>query len=189
MKVRSRQGCTVRGLLLGNSVVVLDVESARRVYASGFYGKPLGISKPRNSSFTSPLVLGLLEALYLVEKGIICVEDSNGKMMEINELKEHARGYVPRFDDLYLVYRHARDMGYVPRSALKFGADFALYKRGPGYEHAPFLIQVTREDEEIDPLEIVRSGRLSHSVRKSFILAVLSGQNRIRYLLFEWSKP
>ncbi len=185
----STKNCVIRGLLLGNSVVILDIESARKIYASGFYGKPLGVSKPRDSSFTAPLVLGLLEALYLVEKGIMCIEDSNKRILEVDRIKEHARAYVPRFDDLYIVYKHARELGYIPRSALKFGADFAFYRRGPGYEHAPFLIQVAREEEEIDPLEIVRSGRLSHSVRKSFILAVLGRHNKIKYLLFEWSKP
>jgi len=35
-----------RGRLFENRVVVWDIESSRRLFKEGYYGKPLGIPKP-----------------------------------------------------------------------------------------------------------------------------------------------
>jgi len=43
-------------------------------------------------------------------------------------------------------------------------------------------------DEIMDPIELVRMGRLLHSVRKKLIIAVYAGGN-ILYQLLEWWKP
>jgi tRNA-intron endonuclease len=186
MSVRGR--CEANGVLLGIRVIIFDHSEARRVYSMGFYGKPLGISKPRDANFEAPLELGLMEAVYLAEKGVLCVTQPGNSAINVEELKAYAEEKVPRFNLLYRVYRELRDKGYVVRSGLKYGADFAVYERGPGLEHAPYLVHVHRPGTTIDPLDIVRAGRLSHSVRKDFILAVVGGSD-IRYLLFSWSKP
>lgn len=181
---------TFHGVLLGLRVIVFDQEEARELYRLGFYGKPLGIPKPRDAEFTAPLELGLVEAVYLAEKGLLSVVDENGANIPLDELAARARELIPRFDLIYKVYKELRDRGYIARSGLKYGADFAVYEKGPGIDHAPYLIHVIEADEEIDPLEIVRAGRLSHSVRKAFILAITGpGNAPTRYLMFKWSKP
>ena len=178
------------GVLLGIRVIVFDHEQARRLYASGFYGKPLGIPKPRGATFNAPLELGLMEAVYLAEKGVLRVVDgASGRELGVDELRDYARRVIARFELLYRVYRDLRERGYVVRSGLKYGADFAVYERGPGLEHAPYLVHVEPSAESIDPLEVVRAGRLSHSVRKDFILAVVASGGDVVYLLFSWSKP
>lgn len=184
-----KDGGCFHGVLLGIRVIVFDHEQARQLYASGFYGKPLGIPKPRGEGFDAPLELGLMEAVYLAEQGLLCVEEPRGgRRLGAGELMEYARSVIDRFDLLYRVYRDLRSKGYVVRSGLKYGADFAVYEKGPGLEHAPYLVHVHRGGSSIDPLEVVRAGRLSHSVRKDFILAVVRGPD-ISYLLFGWSKP
>jgi tRNA-intron endonuclease len=180
----------IEGVLLGLRVVVFDVQKARELYSQGYYGKPLGIPKPKGADFNAPLELSLTEAAYLVEKGKLKVYDEEGKQLSKEEIIERAERFVPKFKLLYKVYRDLREKGYVVRSGLKFGADFAVYTKGPGLEHAPYLVHVVPDNIEIDPLEIVRAGRLSHSVRKAFIIAVTGdGDTPIRYLMFEWSKP
>ncbi|MEM4146441.1 MAG: tRNA-intron lyase, partial [Metallosphaera sp.] len=48
------------GELLGDKIVVFDVNEARAIYDLGFYGKPLGIAKPRSTKdITKPLELSL----------------------------------------------------------------------------------------------------------------------------------
>ena len=37
----------------------------------GYYGKPLGVPKPKGPDFEAPLVLDLIEARYLVENGLL----------------------------------------------------------------------------------------------------------------------
>ncbi len=178
-----------RGRLLGLRVVIFNHDEARQIYSSGFYGKPLGIPKPRDSDFDAPLELSLVEALYLLEKGVLEVVDEEDKPVSIEELIARGEKSIPKFRAIYKVYRELRERGYIVRSGLKFGADFAVYQRGPGLEHAPYLVHVLDVGENIDPLEIVRAGRLSHSVRKAFILALVGpGDSPTRYIMFRWSK-
>lgn len=178
-----------RGTLLGSRVVIFDLDDARSLYAEGFYGKPIGISKPKGPSFDSPLELDLIEAVYLVRRGLLVVEDSEGRVLTPDELESIAARFVPRFHLLYRVYSELRDAGYVVRSGLKFGTDFAVYVHGPGIDHAPFLVSVVEYHNTIDPLEIVRAGRLSHSVRKHFVIAAVNVKTgSVTYLGFSWVK-
>ncbi len=180
----------VKGVLLGLRVVVFNTSEARELYSKGYYGKPLGIPKPKDAEFDAPLELSLTEAVYLMEKGILDVVDEEGRRLTVEDVVRRALEYVPKFKLLYKVYRDLRERGYVVRSGLKFGSDFAVYTRGPGLEHAPYLVHVVPDNIDIDPLEIVRAGRLSHSVRKAFILAVTGeGDTPIRYIMLEWAKP
>ncbi len=179
-----------KGVLVGIKVIVFDHEQARKLFSKGFYGKPVGIRKPKSADFNAPLELSLIEAIYLVEKGVLEVESINGRKMSLGELVEYAEKTIPRFKPLYMVYKDLRDKGYIVRSGLKFGADYAVYEFGPGIDHAPYLVHVLPLDEVIDPIEIVRAGRLSHSVRKSFIIAAVNPRhNRIKYVMFKWFKP
>ncbi|BEP18189.1 tRNA-intron lyase [Pyrofollis japonicus] len=179
----------IKGRLLGLRVIIFDVEAAQSLYKAGFYGKPLGIPKPRSVDFNAPLELSLVEALYLLENNIIEIIDENNNKVDKNSLIKRAESMVPRFRLIYKVYKELRDQGYIVRSGLKFGADFAVYEKGPGIEHAPYLVHVLNALESIDPLDIVRAGRLSHSVRKAFIIAIAGpGETKTRYLMFRWSK-
>ncbi len=176
------------GELLQDSVVIWDIDSARKVFKMGFYGKPLGIAKPRDANFESPLILSVIESLYLLEQGVISVV-KNGEQVSREELQVIGRSLEDNFMEKYEVYRDLRSRGFVVTPGLKFGSDFAVYKHGPGIDHAPFIIQVKAASTRISALEIVRSGRLATSVRKHFTIAVPEGvEKKITYALFEWWK-
>ena len=182
----------IKGVLLGSRIVVFDVNDAKSLYRMGFYGKPLGVSKVKDpeKELNAPLELDLVEATYLVEKGILEVYDAKGKKIGLDELKDIASKRIHEFKELYLVYKMLRDHGYIVRSGLKFGADFAVYEQGPGIDHAPYLVHVIKVHESLTPLEIVRAGRLSHSVRKKFILALVDEKSSsVHFIGFEWYKP
>ena len=176
------------GVLIGLRVVIFDLEFSRKLYFNGYYGKPLAVPKP-DKSFNSPLELSLIEAAYLSEKNHIIVLDLDGRELGAEEILSIGSKHIPRINLLYIVYKDLRDKGYVVRSGMKFGADFALYEKGPGIDHAPYLVHVLKIDESIDPLDLVRAGRLSHSVRKKFILAVVNTEtNNIHYISFAWHR-
>ena len=59
--------------LLDNFLVVWNPEQGSRLYKLGYYGKPIGIPKPKIPEFDVPLILDLMEGLYLVETGEIRV--------------------------------------------------------------------------------------------------------------------
>ncbi len=177
---------TVEALRDGR-LIVWSREESRRLYRQGYYGKPLGVSKPKED-FDAPLILDPIEGLYLLERGIIRVRDPDGSEMDAERLRGIARETMDRFDEKYLIYRDLRDRGYIVTPGIKYGCDFAVYRYGPGIDHAPYIVEVRRVDEELSASEIVRSGRLATTVRKTFIIAAVEG-NRVRYLGFEWWKP
>lgn len=175
--------------LIEDSVIVWGIKDGQRLYREGFYGKPLGIPKPKTSDFDVPLILDIIEAVYLVEKDKIEVYHE-GRKTSLEELKEHASKAYERFEEKYHVYRDLRERGFIVTPGIKFGSDFAVYRLGPGLEHAPFIVQVKSREENISALEIIRSGRLATTVRKYFTLAVPDLKAKTNtYILFEWYKP
>jgi tRNA-intron endonuclease len=179
----------IQASLLGSRVLVLSKDDCIKLYKDGFYGKPVNIHKPKDmSDVDSQLELSLFEANYLSEKCVIKV-NCNGAPISKESLIELSRRSFRLFDELYTVYKDLRGKGYVVRPALKFGADFAVYQYGPGIDHAPFIIHVLPNSAEVDPIEIVRAGRLSHTVRKKFVLATIdAAQNKVLYFMFMWWK-
>lgn len=177
---------TVRAELVQGNIIVWDIEKGRKLYRLGFYGKPLGIPKPKSADFNAPLVLDIIEAVYLVEEGLLEVYE-DGRKLTLDELMEHAKKTYENFREKYQVYRDLRKRGFIVTPGIKFGSDFAVYRVGPGLEHAPFIVQVKLLGENISALEIVRSGRLATTVKKYFTIAVpdRSGE-KPTYILFEW---
>jgi len=173
-----------------NFLIIWDSKNGSELFKLGFYGKPLGISKPKSPEFDAPLILDLMEGLYLVEKGLIKVVEAPGKnSVNFKVLRDRARRLYENFDLKYLVYRDLRERGLVVTPGVKYGCDFAVYKRGPGIDHAPYMISVKSRKDEISATDIVRAGRLATTVRKRFIIAVPDlEKNRIEYLIFRWFK-
>ncbi|HEU16599.1 MAG TPA: tRNA-intron lyase [Nitrososphaeria archaeon] len=177
-----------RGILLGDRVLVWDREDARRLFSDGFFGKPLGVPKPKGPDFDEPLVLDLVEARYLVEEGRLELVDGGGRRIGRADLRRRCRSSDEYFEEKYRVYRDLRNSGYVVSAGIKFGSDFAVYERGPGIDHAPFLVHVLRSGSPVTANYIILAGRLATAVRKKFVLAVV-GKRRTRYLEFEWWRP
>lgn len=174
--------------LRDSRLIVWSPSQGRRLFRLGYYGKPLGIPKPRDE-FEAPLILDPIEGVYLLEKGLVRVYSwDDGRPIKLEELTEIARRTLKGFEDKYHVYRDLRERGLIATPGIKYGCDFAVYRYGPGIDHAPYIVQVKRSEEEISADEIVRAGRLATTVRKTFIIAVVD-RERVRYLGFKWWKP
>ncbi|MEM4564949.1 MAG: tRNA-intron lyase [Desulfurococcaceae archaeon] len=180
-------GVKCDGYLMYNRVVILDNECSNKMYWNGFYGSFLGVSKPKEKDIKAPLELSLVEALYLVEADKLRVYKGS-RELSLKELEEYASMTVPRFSELYKVYKDLRKRGYVLRRGLKFGCDYLAYEHGPGIDHAPYGVQVVSMTSSVDPIDFVRMGRLLHSVRKKLIIAIVD-RDVSRYLLLKWWKP
>lgn len=163
-------------------------EDGRRLFEMGYYGKPLGIPKPKSADFDVPLVLDLIEAIFLVEKGILKVITDGGELSAEQLLRRGAQSYG-RLRAKYMVYRDLREKGFVVTPGIKFGGDFAVYKHGPGIDHAPFMIEVRLKSDELSAADVVRSGRLATTVKKEFTVAVPDPINdKVEYITFKWWK-
>ena len=176
--------------LIENFLVVWNSTEGSHLYKTEFYGKPLGIPKPKIPEFKVPLILDLMEGLYLAEKGTITIyEGSEKRKVGLKKLKQKARQLYEEFDEKYAVYRDLRDSGLIVTPGIKFGCDFAVYKYGPGVEHAPYMVSVKKAGSEISATEIVKAGRLATTVRKRFIIAVPDlDTEKTKYLIFKWFK-
>ena len=176
--------------LLENRLVVWDPKEGSKLFGLGFYGKPVGIPKPKIAEFDTPLNVDLIEGLYLLEKGLIKVyRGPKQRMVSAKTLREYGTKAYDGFKLRYTVYKNLRESGYVVLPGVKFGCDYAVYERGPGIDHAPYLVSVKESKENITSADIVRAGRLATTVRKRFIIAVpKSRKGEIQYLMFKWFK-
>jgi len=169
-------------------LVVWSLQESRRLYATGFYGKPLGIPKPKED-FEAPLILDPIEGVYLLEKEMISVYSGEGKYeVDLEELRKSASGMLEGFEERYQIYRDLRERGLIVTPGIKYGCDFAVYEKGPGLDHAPYIIKVKSSGEGLTAAEIVEAGRLATSVRKTFIMAMVDS-DEIRFLSFKWWRP
>lgn len=173
-----------------NFLVVWSPEDGSELYELGFYGKPVGIPKPKSPEFDVPLILDLMEGSYLVEKKLIKVFEGPKKdRVTLRSLRRRARKLYEEFDHKYAVYKDLRNKGLVVAPGVKFGSDFAVYKQGPGVDHAPFMVSVKSRKDDMTATEIVKAGRLATTVRKRFIIAIPDLKAKeIEYLIFKWFK-
>jgi tRNA-intron endonuclease, archaea type len=177
--------------LFGSRLIIWEPREGLGVYRAGFFGKPVGIPKPKpDQDFDVPLLLDLMEGLYLFEQGRIrVVEGKTRRAVGKAALLKTARVTYRGFRLAYRVYKDLRNKGYIVTPGIKFGADFAVYEHGPGIDHAPFIVSVETPGSVMGPFEVVRAGRLATTVRKQFILAIPDpGSDKIRYLVFSWFK-
>ena len=179
----------MKGNLVQNRIVIWSVEEARRLFGGGFFGKPLGIPKPKvGENFDAPLIVDMIEGLYLLKKGKLDIYDiqTGDKIPRRQIQKVCAESYVD-FDLKFLVYGKLRDAGFVVSPGIKFGCDFAVYEHGPGIDHAPYLVQVANPDDGMTATQIVLSGRLATTVRKQFIIALpFPAKKRVEFVSFDW---
>jgi len=173
-----------------NFLVVWNPKDGSELYKIGYYGKPMGIPKPKIAEFNVPLIIDLMEGLYLAEKEIITVHEGlSKKKVSLRKLRQRARKLYEEFDVKYTVYRDLRETGLIVTPGIKYGCDFAVYRHGPGIEHAPYMVSVKKPTDEVTATEIVKAGRLATTVRKRFIIAVPNPEsNKMQYLIFKWFK-
>ena len=168
-----------------NRIVVWDIQESRNLFASGYFGKPIGIPKPNVDEINVPLILDLIEGCYLQEISKIKIT-KNRKIVSLSALIRLCRKEYHNFDKKYQVYKDFREKGYVINPGIKFGCDFAVYEKGPGIDHAPFLVQVYNKSDDISSTAVVLAGRLASSVKKQFILAIPRSKSKFDYLSLDW---
>ena len=174
--------------LIENRIIVWDIEHSKELFGNGYFGKPIGIPKPKVDEINVPLVLDLIEGCYLQEISKIKIY-KNKKRISEKEMITICKKEYHNFDKKYLVYKDFREKGYIVNPGIKFGSDFAVYQKGPGIDHAPYLVQVYNGNDPISSTDVVLAGRLASSVKKQFILAIPKGKNNVEYLALDWWKP
>jgi tRNA-intron endonuclease len=127
------------------------------------------------------LELSLLEALFLMERGSLEVFEK-GKKIERDYIVKRA-GDEGDFSQRFSVYRELRERGYVVKTGFKFGAHFRVYQRGEYSDdgHSSMLVHVVSEDSGMTFPELSRAVRLTQSVKKKLVFAVVDHEGDITY--------
>ena len=172
--------------LIENKLIIWNTSDSKKLFNNGYYGKPIGISKPKHNEIDVPLILDLIEGYYLMIKSKIQIF-KNKKKITINAMLKICKEHHYNFDKKFQVYNDFREKGYIVNPGIKFGCDFAVYQKGPGIDHAPFLVQVYNRNENISSTDIVLAGRLATSVKKQFILAIPNSK-KTDYIALDWWK-
>jgi len=175
----------LKGDLIENRIVVWNIKDSQNLFKHGYFGKPIGIPKPKTDEINVPLILDLIEGCYLQEISKIKIYKNN-KKISLNEIIKICKKEYHNFDKKFQVYKDFREKGYVINPGIKFGCDFAVYQKGPGIDHAPYVVQVYNKSDVITSTGVVLAGRLSTSVRKQFILAIPKGKSHVDYLALDW---
>jgi tRNA-intron endonuclease len=164
--------------LLGDRVILWDADLAENLYRNDFYGK---LTKEKR------LLLSLVEAAYLMKKGLLEVEvreqksdlekapslkpqTSNLKPVNFERFVEYANAVESDFMGKYVVYEDLRGKGLVVKTGFKFGSHFRVYKTKQ-QKHSSYLIHVLPEEHVFSMQELSRAVRLAHGVKKRMIFS------------------
>ena len=132
----------------------------------------------------------LVEALYLKQHNKMKVY-SNKKQLNFDSLLKKAKRVDKRIEIKYPVFENLRKKGYVLKTALKFGADFRIYKKGvkPGQDHALWILFCVKESESHTWYDFAAKNRVAHSTKKKLLLGIVDDEEDTTFYEVAWLKP
>ena len=131
----------------------------------------------------------LSEALYLIEKNKISLIQGK-KELSFEQAIAKLKTKDKKVQTKYAVYKDLRDKGFVPKTALKFGADFRVYDKGdkPGDEHARWIVFADNERNKLTWQDFSAKNRVAHSTKKKLLLAIVDEEFDVTYYEVDWIK-
>jgi|TARA_B100001971_G_C18135434_1_gene507312 tRNA-intron endonuclease len=90
------------------------------------------------------------------------------------------------FVNNYLVYKNLRKKDLIPKTGLKFGAEFRVYEKNK--PHAKYLTLITTPNQKLNYKEFASKNRIAHSTAKKLLIAVIDSQQDITYYEVNWTK-
>ena len=105
--------------LIENRIIVWDIEDSKKLFSEGYYGKPIGMPKPKIEEIDVPLILDLIEGYYLLEMKKITITKLKQKI-KTDEMIEICKKEVHDFEKKYIVYKNFRDKGYIINPGINY---------------------------------------------------------------------
>ncbi|KAK0179347.1 hypothetical protein PV327_005106 [Microctonus hyperodae] len=165
---------------LHETLVLPDSDSDTENYLKNIKPK----IKTEGFPLTETLQLTFEETFFLMY-GLGCLQLINydGKLFSIIDAWNHFNEQDEYFLPKYIIYHYFRSKGWVVKPGLKFGCDFLLYKQGPPFYHASYIVNVETVDGHSLIRDDIRStrkltwnnllqlNRLSEVTAKEFLIA------------------
>jgi tRNA-intron endonuclease len=164
------QAPSITATYKGNRVIISKAEDIEELTARGYGTKQ-----------DTTLKLAFYEALYLLSKGILEIQQQKTKKK--TSFQQLLAGYKtedPNAWAKYLIYRDLRSRGYVVREGFGLGTDFRVYERGEyGTATAKYLIYGIQEGQPVTTEQLAQTLRYAHSQKKELVLAVLNRRGEV----------
>jgi tRNA-intron endonuclease len=156
--------------------VVVTGEPAKVLYEAGYYG---------SLSASDKLTLEPEEALLLLRRQRIAVEDSKKTQLEFSDLLERLAEKRSGLWIRFLVYSDLRSRGYVVRTGYGKGLLFRVYPRGAKLNEATakYFVCAISEGSPLKVSELDVFSKQAKRNRKKLMLAVLDRQGEPTYYL------
>ncbi|MDH7477485.1 MAG: tRNA-intron lyase [Candidatus Bathyarchaeota archaeon] len=160
-----------KGLLLEKGVRIPKNQNTESISSRGY-----------GTIENDELLLTFYEALYLLEKKLLEIEDEKGEPVDFQKLLRCYEAFNENAWAAYLTYRDLRSRGYVVREGFGLGVDFRVYERGEyGKEAAKYLILNIQEGKPISLEDLTRAMMQCQSLKKELVLAVINRRGEIVY--------
>jgi tRNA-intron endonuclease len=161
----------IKGLLGRKGVTVIEQQSINELASKG-YGQ----------MENKELLLSFYEALYLLDRGLLEIEDSKGHNADFQKLLQSCESTDENGWVAYLAYRDLRSRGYVVREGFGSGVDFRVYERGDySKDTAKYLILSVQEGKPISIKDLTNALTQSLSLKKELVLAVMNRRGETVY--------
>jgi tRNA-intron endonuclease, archaea type len=141
--------------------------------------KKLGEFKKNKVNYSS------YEAFYLIESKKANAYSKEKKVSQKKVLKLFSKK-DKEFLINYIVYKNLREKSYIPKTGLKFGAEFRIYEKNK--PHAKYLTLITTQKNKINLREFISKNRVAHSTAKNLLLCVVDAQQDVTYYEISWTK-
>ncbi len=161
----------IRGLLAEKGVKISKKQNVDELSSRGY-----GVLED------DELLLTFYEALYLMDKGMLEVEDEKGRQVDFQRLLQCYEVADENAWAEYLAYRDLRSRGYVVREGFGLGINFRVYERGEySKDTAKYLILSVQEGKPVSLETLTNVLQQCQSLKKELILAVMNRRGEAVY--------
>jgi tRNA-intron endonuclease, archaea type len=128
----------------------------------------------------------LVEALFLLEDEKMEIFDIKDRKIKLKKLLKKLLKLDKKIILKYIAYKNLREKGLIPKTALKYGADFRIYKKKG--THSNWICFVASEKETLTWQEFSSKNRVAHSTKKNLLIAIVDEENDLTYYEVSWKK-
>ena len=170
----------IKATLIAERVTSNTVE-AQSLFATSRFGEKSG----------EKILYSLPEALFLIEDKKMEIIDSRNKLLTQKEILQKFERIDKKFETKYFVFRDLREKGYIVKTALKFGAEFRVYKKGEkiNENHSKWILFPVSENKQMTWQDFSAKNRVAHSTKKNLLIAIVDEEGDVSYYEIKWIRP
>lgn len=150
-------------------IVIPDSDSETEDY---FKNEIKPVYQLDTSGLNEKIHLELAEAYFFQNHTSCLTIQKNGFALNAEQCWDEFRTNDRYFTQNYICYHHFRRKNWIVKPSLKFGGDYLLYKDGPMYYHASYVVIIDILDEE-------SMERRQDLCRRSMNTREIAGLNRL----------